>query len=330
MNGWLLHGLCLAFTLGLPLHAQELGGGILDQELRTNGKTTLQAVEPEREILQRVSAVIQEGRDPVANGTVMTGDGYILTKASELKKGAKLSVRIDRTLYEEVEMVAEDPETDLALLKIPAQGLETPVWDFEKPGRGTLVVANGATTRTNRRASLGIVSATARAIPADRGNAVLGVAFSSGESLAVARVYPGFSADRAGVKPGDVLMSLNGRKLAFPQDIGAILKGLNPGESMELELMREGKRVVLGGTLTAAPPSRNDRMSGRFNERRSGFPECLQHDVPLSIYNSGGPLLTLEGKAIGINIARANRAESFALTAETVQKAFLRLKKQRR
>ena len=51
---------------------------------------------------------------------------------------------------------------------------------------------------------------------------------------------------------------------------------------------------------------------------------AIQHDSVLNPGDCGGPLVDLEGKAIGLNIARAGRVESYALPAgivrETVEK----------
>jgi len=57
-------------------------------------------------------------------------------------------------------------------------------------------------------------------------------------------------------------------------------------------------------------------MSGDFSARRDSFPMALQHDIDQNSRQTGGPLLNLEGKAVAINIARANRAESFAIPAK--------------
>jgi S1-C subfamily serine protease len=74
--------------------------------------------------------------------------------------------------------------------------------------------------------------------------------------------------------------------------------------------------------------NRNDEMSGEFSQRRSGFPRVLQHDVYGSSRTIGGPLLDLEGKCLGMNIARANRAESFAIPLEEMRGLVQKLKQQ--
>jgi serine protease Do len=69
-------------------------------------------------------------------------------------------------------------------------------------------------------------------------------------------------------------------------------------------------------------------MSGDFSPRRSGFPRALQHDILGSRALQGGPLLDLDGRCIGMNIARANRSESFAIPVEELKGLAERLMKQ--
>jgi serine protease Do len=66
-------------------------------------------------------------------------------------------------------------------------------------------------------------------------------------------------------------------------------------------------------------------MSGDVSKRRSGFPRVLQHDVQGTSKTVGGPLVDLDGKCIGMNIARANRAESFAIPIEELREISQRL-----
>ena len=66
--------------------------------------------------------------------------------------------------------------------------------------------------------------------------------------------------------------------------------------------------------------SRNDKMSGKFSVRRTGFETVLQHDITLGPSDMGGPLFDLEGRLVGINIAKANRVEFFAIPVEAIKK----------
>src|SRR5688572_3465399 len=71
----------------------------LETTFRTNGAAVQAAFEPVRLALQDCSAVIQRGRKEIAYGTVMSADGFILTKASEIGDASGLSVTIGEMTY---------------------------------------------------------------------------------------------------------------------------------------------------------------------------------------------------------------------------------------
>jgi serine protease Do len=54
----------------------------------------------------------------------------------------------------------------------------------------------------------------------------------------------------------------------------------------------------------------------------------LQHDTVLKPEECGGPIVNLDGKAIGINIARAGRVESYAIPSEAVLPILEELKRE--
>lgn len=98
---------------------------------------------------------------------------------------------------------------------------------------------------------------------------------------------------------------------------------------MTLKVKRKDKRlsytITLGSRRQAlggnAPEDSNDLISGGFSKRRDDFPMVLQHDTPSRYTLMGGPLLNLKGELIGMNIARVNRAENYALPISVVQKS---------
>ncbi len=53
--------------------------------------------------------------------------------------------------------------------------------------------------------------------------------------------------------------------------------------------------------------------------RRDGFPTVIPHDADLTPENCGGPLFDLEGKFVGLNIARNSRVRSYAIPASRVK-----------
>jgi serine protease Do len=69
-----------------------------------------------------------------------------------------------------------------------------------------------------------------------------------------------------------------------------------------------------------------EQAAGPVSRRRSGFPQVIQHDTVLHPAQCGGPLVDLDGKAVGINIARAGRVATYALPASLILAAMDDLK----
>jgi serine protease Do len=67
-------------------------------------------------------------------------------------------------------------------------------------------------------------------------------------------------------------------------------------------------------------------LGGPLSDRRTDFASALQHDSVLLPSQCGGPLVGLDGKVAGINVARAGRVESYAIPAATVGPLLAELK----
>ncbi len=316
--------------LAAPGFAQQS----LDSTFRTTGATVVAAFEPQRQFLQNSSAVMRDGREEICYGVVISSDGYILTKASEIQDAKELVATIDQTNYPGAKVITIDQAWDVALVKIEASGL-TPVTYAPTSAvpQGTWVVANGATTRTSRRLLPGIISAKIREIPAT-GGAGLGVTLDpKAKNLLVTDVNDRSGAKDAGVQKGDVILAVEGKKMKTVQELGEFLKDRKAGSSVKVTLKRKGQELTMDVRLVARAEmydqmlNRNDMMSGDFSVRRSGFPRVMQHDILGSRKIVGGPLLDLDGRCIGMNIARANRAESFAIPVEDLKELAERLVK---
>ncbi len=325
--------LILIGTVNLCALALAKAGESLASERRTNGSSMHALLSAATATLQQSSAVVYDEHKEVAYATVVRADGVLLSKWSVIKDAKTLQVRIDRTLHEEVQVMAHDPRWDLVLLKVAATGLQPISYAASSQvDVGTWVVANGATSRAARRPMIGIISANARAIPAEFG-VVLGVEIRRdpsglrvGEAPAV-----GTGAQRAGILAGDVIRKIAGKAVKDPDQLSEIIKNNQVGDAIELEINRHGNNLKIQVELSdraeifGGEQTRNDEMSGDVSVRRSGFPRVLQHDILGNSTSVGGPLLNLQGQAIGMNIARANRAESFAIPMEELREATARL-----
>ena len=69
------------------------------------------------------------------------------------------------------------------------------------------------------------------------------------EGALVANVERGGPADKAGLRPGDVVRSMNGHKIVSSIDLPAMVGLAEPGSKIQLEVWREGKLVSLTATL---------------------------------------------------------------------------------
>jgi len=316
--------------LYLPVAGQQS----LDSAYRTTGIEVVAAFEAERQILQTSSAVILDGRKEAGYGVVISADGYILTKASEVTKVAKLSVTVDEKNYTDAKVLLVDTIWDVALVKIAAEGLVPVVYAATSAvPQGTWVMANGATTRKKRRLLAGIVSAKIREIPAS-GGAVLGVVLKTVKKLLeVQEVGEKSGAFEAGLQKGDVILKIEGKPIKKVEEIAELLKTRKEGSTVKVTYRRKklentvDVRLAARAELFDDQQNRNDQMSGDFSARRSGFPRVMQHDVLGSSQVVGGPLLELGGKCIGMNIARANRAENYSIPVEDLKEIAARMMK---
>ena len=314
--------LALVVALAHPATAQQS----LETNFRTTGAAVTAVFEPQRQVIQLSSAVINDGNKEIAYGIVISTDGHILTKASEVEGVGKIDVRVDKEVYKEAKVMMTDSRWDVALLKIDATDLTPVVFapDSKLP-RGTWVVVNGVTSRTNRRVLAGIISADAREIP-PMGGAVLGVTLNeTKKGLTVEEVSKDSGAEKAGMKKGDILTTIAGKPLKEIAALGKLLAEMKSGTDVKVTLLRDGKKMEHDVKLFARDDifrevSRNDEMSGDISKRRSGFPRVIQHDIfGAASRTMGGPVLDLEGRAVGMNIARANRAETYAIPVEELR-----------
>lgn len=326
-------------TSAQPILAQGQGGS-LPAEHRINGKLVWEAFEPQRQILQQSSAVVytdEKSRIKTVYGVVVTEDGHVLTKASEIEGKDHLSVRIGGEVFTDVKITGVDADWDVAMLKVNSDQVFTPVKlsDADDVKQGHWMISNGSTTRSLRRVRIGIASAVTREIKSATSGVILGIQLGADKkkALKVDQVNPKTGAAKAGIKSGDILLSAGGAKLKGQADLLKSMKGKKPGDMLSVELLRGKKKIKLDVELMARPSgpvrmSRNDQMSGGENslsKRRAGFPRVIHHDTPLTKSSVGGPLLSIEGECVGMNIARASRVATFAIPAKELREIIARM-----
>ena len=60
--------------------------------------------------------------------------------------------------------------------------------------------------------------------------------------------------------------------------------------------------------------------------RRNGFPDVFTHDGGITPERCGGPVVGRSGEIVGINIARADEVQTFAIPIDVVRKVVIELK----
>jgi len=79
----------------------------------------------------------------------------------------------------------------------------------------------------------------------------LGLQQSSG--ALIQEVGAGSPAEKAGIQSGDVIVAIDGKPVHIPEDLIAILRGHNPGDTVQIMLVRDGAQHTVTATLTERP-----------------------------------------------------------------------------
>ncbi len=260
------------------------------------------------------------GGQRVALGTVVTADGYLVSKASELKADGELRVRLADDRILPARRVDERRSVDLALLKVEAQSLVPISWNPHEPAVGSFLFSVG---RQGDPVGIGVVSVASREVQ-DHG--LLGVMLQTDTNGArVISVVPGSGADDSGIGVGDLITQVEGQPMTTQKQVTAELRALYPGDSVTLTIRRKDRQddFELSAEireLSSFSESQDDtRVNGPRNSRLAGFELALQHDTVLGPDQCGGPVIDTNGRVIGINIARAGRVCSYAVPAAAIQ-----------
>lgn len=339
------------------------------------------------------------------SGVIVSPDGYIITNNHVVADAVDVEVILaDRRQYKG-KVVATDPKTDVAVVKINATGLPTAVWgDSSHLAVGDFVLAIGNPLGLSRTVTFGIVSAVGRADvgvadfedfiqtdapinPGNSGGALVningelvgintaiasptggsvGVGFAIPSNMARAamqsliktgRVVRGFlgastqdvtpllgkifrlpdvkgaivtdvqargSAERAGLKRGDVIVRFDGREVMDSGQLRNLVAQAPIGSKHRIELMRDGKPYQAELAIQEAPRERTKKSPAASAAAASAHPLsgvvfdevtpplARQMDLPV---NSGvvvtdieeGSLAELSGLQPGDVIVELNR-----------------------
>ena len=258
----------------------------------------------------------------VALGTVVAADGLIATKASLLT--AKVECRLADGRKLPATVVGQDEATDLALLHVDANNLTPIVWAAAPAAPGSLAAATGPGEGPSM---IGVISDVPQPMPGpSRRNAQhgwLGIDVGpAGEGPEVRGVSPDSAAEKAGLKKGDQIKRLDGAEVHSADELIETLNRMPPNKKVTLLVGRKDKQLELAATLGRSPGRlpQDNWGGGPFSDRRWGFAAVIPHDLAIAPTDCGGPLVDIDGRCLGLNIARALRVTSYALPADVVQR----------
>lgn len=266
--------------------------------------------------------VLDEQQRRVVLGTVVDSEGWILTKASEIGKNPRC--RLPNGEIVQSKVIGVEASFDVAMLKVSASELKPVQWSKqERPQTGTHLVAPQI---DGRPIAAGIVSVPTyqpkgpfpnTVMPAPKRPkfeamfpALLG---QPGESQGLVVTFVVGTAARAGILQGDTILEINGESIQSRNDISTVARGKSPGETLRIVSLRDGKRVEQ--TLTLEPQV----YQGTNSFRSHKFPKVFEHDASLTPEECGGPVFGLDGKALGITIARSSSYGCMAIPANALR-----------
>ena len=129
---------------------------------------------------------------------------------------------------------------------------------------------------------------------------------------------------------GDIITSIDGKPIRDVGELVTAIRQNSPGDTIRINYLRRGVSQKASAVLDAVDLSgdraKRYKMMSRLgaipSKRADNFPSVFQHDAPLFPEQCGGPVVDLDGKVMGVNIARNGRAASYAIPLENVQKLF--------
>ncbi len=268
----------------------------------------------------------------LGSGVVIDAErGYVITNHHVIGRADEITVTLRDGRELKAELVGSDPESDVAILRVPAENLTAiRLADSDQLKVGDFVVAIGNPFGLGQTVTSGIVSALGRSglgiegyedfiqtdasinpgnsggalvnlngelvgmntailSPGGGGNVGIGFAIPTNmvkavhqqlvehgevrrgvlgvvtqdlssdlaqafginarKGAVIARVVPDSPADQAGLKPGDVVVDINGREIDSAMDMRNTIGLLRIGQQLKINVLREGRQKQLLATI---------------------------------------------------------------------------------
>ncbi len=327
-----------AVLLGLfcgLLHGQSLPDVVKPENrdlLNEQAQRFYKVIDPLVDKISDSTVVIKSGEKIVGMGTV-TASG-IIVKYSELAKESlrsksKMHMVSKANKSYPVKLLHIYGSYDLAVIdnvgKLPAVDLSKSV----TPDVGSFILASSASAEAM---ALGVVSVKPRSLKEkDRGflGVVMAMKSPKGGGVMLTHVEPRTAADRAGLLPGDVILTVDGKVVTNMLEMRNFLQQQVPGSKITIsyrrgDLVTAGLEVTLGARDDIPQVRRSrmnamKRMGGKVNEVSEGFPQVLQSDIQVKSHFCGAPVVDLNGAFVGVVVAKASRIKTYIIEGKVLE-----------
>jgi serine protease Do len=285
-----------------------------------------EAIKPAIAAAAKSTVRVWSGSRRLAYGTVVGDGSKVLTKWSEVAR-ARQDLRVDAgDESRAVKLAGVYQDEDLVLLEIEGKPLTPVNWSLETPRLGGFLAAPQP---DGRLAAFGVVSVLSRNLR-DTDLAYLGVigeAGFNGQGVKIKDVDANSGAHAAGLKPGNVILKVGERPISGLLELKNAMTGVAPGAKISLLVATsDGEKAVAVtvGNRPQLPQYANgrleqmERMGGAVSQVRDSFTQVIQTDMRPKPNQVGGPVVDLQGRVLGITMARADRTRSFVMPAAAV------------
>jgi serine protease DegQ len=153
--------LCRCFALAAIVVVAACGGGGAATPSRDEVRSILRAISP--------SIVSITAGQATGTGIVWASDGVIVTARHVIEGSGAIAVELPNGRTLDARLVGQDPNTDLAVLRVAAHGLRAATFARRLPGEGEAAVVVGHPADIGRRSAAGTVRGVNRAAFEERG-----------------------------------------------------------------------------------------------------------------------------------------------------------------